>query len=54
MVIDFILKFNDMEIKMKIDFEKFNLSKSLELEIPIIATNEVFYLDKDMHEAHDA
>jgi len=33
---------------------KFNLNKSLELEIPLIATNEVFYLDKDMHEAHDA
>ena len=38
----------------EIDFEKFNLKKSLELEIPIIATNEVFYLNKDMHEAHDA
>ena len=24
------------------------------LELPIIATHEVFYLDKDMHEAHDA
>ena len=35
-------------------FEKFNLSKSLELEIPLIATHEVFYLNKDMHEAHDA
>ncbi len=35
-------------------FEKFNLSKSLEFKIPIIATNEVFYLTKDMHEAHDA
>src|SRR6056300_988419 len=35
-------------------FEKFNLNKSLELESPIIATNEVFYLDKEMHEAHDA
>jgi len=35
-------------------FEKFNLSKSLELEIPIIATNEVYYLEKEMHEAHDA
>ena len=34
--------------------EKFNLKKSLELEIPIIATNEVYYLNKDMHEAHDA
>ena len=35
-------------------FEKFNLKQSVELEIPIIATNEVFYLSKDMHEAHDA
>ena len=35
-------------------FEKFNLSKSLTLEIPIIATNEVYYIDKTMHEAHDA
>ncbi|MDA7604641.1 DNA polymerase III subunit alpha [Candidatus Pelagibacter sp.] len=38
----------------EIDFEKFNLNKSLELEISIIATNEIFYLNKDMHEAHDA
>jgi len=38
----------------EVGFEKFNLKKSLELEIPIIATNEVFYLSKDMHEAHDA
>ncbi len=36
------------------NFEKFNLKKSLEFKIPIIATNEVFYLDKKMHEAHDA
>ena len=35
-------------------FEKFNLKKSLELEIPLIATNEVFYSSKHMHEAHDA
>ena len=35
-------------------FEKFNLNKSIELEIPIIATNEVFYINKNMHEAHDA
>ena len=40
--------------KNEIGFEKFNLKKSLELEIPIIATHEVFYLNKDMHEAHDA
>ena len=38
----------------EIGFEKFNLACSLELEIPIIATNEVFYMNKDMHEAHDA
>ena len=38
----------------ELSFEKFNLKKSLELEIPIIATNEVFYLNKDLHEAHDA
>ena len=36
------------------NFEKFNLSQSHKLEIPLIATNEIFYLDKDMHEAHDA
>jgi DNA polymerase III subunit alpha len=35
-------------------FVNYNLKKSSELEIPIIATNEVFYLNKDMHEAHDA
>ena len=35
-------------------FEKFNLEQSNNLKIPLIATNEVFYLTKDMHEAHDA
>ncbi len=35
-------------------FEKFNLSKSHELKIPLIATNEVFYINKEMHDAHDA
>ena len=35
-------------------FEKFNLSQSLKLKIPLIATNEVFYINKEMHEAHDA
>jgi len=38
----------------EISFEKFNLDKSKKLEIPIIATNEVYYLNKDMYEAHDA
>ena len=38
----------------EISFEKFNLEKSLKFEIPIIATNEVFYINKNMYEAHDA
>ena len=56
------LKFHDnfyLEIQRhgdqnEIAFEKFNLEKSSEIKIPIIATNEVFYLTPDMHEAHDA
>ncbi len=56
------LKFGDrfyIEIQRHKDlnetgFEKFNLGKSSDLEIPIIETNEVYYLNKDMHEAHDA
>ena len=36
------------------EFEKNNLKLSGELKIPIIATNEVFYLHKDMYDAHDA
>ena len=55
-------KFNDrfyLEIQRhgdqnEISFEKYNLVKSLEVKIPIIATNEVFYINPDMHEAHDA
>ncbi len=35
-------------------FEKGNLKQSNDLKIPIIATNEVFYINKDMHDAHDA
>ena len=38
----------------ELGFEKFNLNQSLKLKIPLIATNEVFYHKKDMHEAHDA
>ncbi len=36
------------------EFEIFNLNLSKKFKIPIIATNEVYYLDKEMHEAHDA
>ena len=35
-------------------FEKFLLNVSGKLNLPIIATHEVFYLEKDMYEAHDA
>ena len=35
-------------------FERFLLNISEKLKLPIIATHEVFYLEKDMHEAHDA
>jgi len=38
----------------EIAFEKYNLDKSSIIKIPIIATNEVYYLTQDMHEAHDA
>ena len=38
----------------EISFEKYNLDQSSKIKIPIIATNEVYYLTSDMHEAHDA
>jgi DNA polymerase-3 subunit alpha len=50
----FYLEIQRHEDLNEIEFEKFNLDQSKKLEIPIIATNEVFYLTKDMHEAHDA
>jgi len=46
-----IQRHNDIGEKL---FEKFLLNSSDKLSIPIIATHEVFYLNKDMHEAHDA
>jgi len=36
------------------NFELFNLNLSNKFNLPIIASNEVYYLDKSMHEAHDA
>ena len=36
------------------NFENFILNNSKSLNIPLIATQEVFYLDKEMYEAHDA
>ena len=38
----------------EISYEKYNLKQSHDIQIPIIATNEVFYLNQNMHEAHDA
>ena len=46
-----IQRHNDLGEKV---FEKFLLNVAEELNLPIIATHEVFYLDKSMHEAHDA
>ena len=36
------------------NFENFLLNKSSSLDIPLIATQEVFYLHQEMYEAHDA
>jgi len=46
-----IQRHNDYGEKL---FESFLLNASEKLELPIIATHEVFYLGQDMHEAHDA
>ena len=46
-----IQRHNDFNEK---NFENLNLKLSEKLKIPIIATNEVYYLEKEMHEAHDA
>tara|TARA_Y100000590_G_scaffold465134_1_gene636562 strand:- start:2497 stop:5913 length:3417 start_codon:yes stop_codon:yes gene_type:complete len=35
-------------------FERFLINASEKMELPLIATHEVFYLQKDMFEAHDA
>ena len=46
-----IQRHNDINEKA---FELHNLNLSKKLDIPIIASHEVFYLDKSMHEAHEA
>ena len=50
----FYLEIQRHKDENEFSFEQFNLRQSSNLEIPLIATNEVFYLSKDMHEAHDA
>ncbi len=51
---NFYLEIQRHEDQNEKQFENFNLSISQKHKIPIIATNEVYYLDKEMHEAHDA
>ncbi len=51
---DFYLEIQRHGDQNEKQFEQFNLSISNKLNIPIIATHEVFYIDKSMHEAHDA
>ncbi len=46
-----IQRHNDINEK---EFENFNLNISKKFNLPIIATNETYYLDQSMHEAHDA
>ncbi len=46
-----IQRHNDVNEK---DFENFNLKISEKLDLPIIASNEIYYLDRNMFEAHDA
>ena len=50
----FYIEIQRHDDKNEKEFEKFNLNQSSKLKIPIIATNEVFYLSQDMYEAHDA
>ena len=46
-----IQRHNDLNEK---EFENYNLKLSEKLDLPIIASNEVYYLDKNMFDAHDA
>ena len=46
-----IQRHNDLNEK---EFERFNLNISKKFDLPIIATNEVYYLEQNMFEAHDA
>ena len=46
-----IQRHNDQNEK---SFENYNLNLSKKLNLPIIATQEVYYLNKSMHDAHEA
>ena len=51
---DFYLEIQRHNDKYEKQFEQNNLILSHKINIPIIATHEVFYLDQSMYEAHDA
>ena len=46
-----IQRHNDQNEK---SFENYNLNLSKKINLPIIATQEIYYLDKSMHDAHEA
>ena len=48
------MKFKDINENDEKNFENYVLNKSKSLNIPLIATQEVFYLNQEMYEAHDA
>ena len=51
---DFYLEIHRHNDNYEKELENFNLAQSQKNSIPIIASQEVFYLEKSMHEAHDA
>ena len=51
---DFYLEIQRHNDEGEKNFEKFLINTADTLSLPLIATHEVFYLDKDMYEAHDA
>ncbi len=46
-----IQRHNDQNEK---SFENYNLNLSKKFDLPIIATHEIYYLNKNMHDAHEA
>ncbi len=51
---DFYLEIQRHDDRNEKSFENFNLNLSKKLDLPIIATHEIYYLDKSMHDAHEA
>ena len=48
------MKFKDTTKEEETNFENFILNASKSLNVPLIATQQVFYLNEEMYEAHDA